>query len=116
MRWPSRSVRGGGSARAPWLVGAQRRMVAVGRSAARVMAPAAPPVVLERGGPGALPQVVFAPAVMPAIVVIARLPRQLGGGVRPWRIVRAPVCVLVASRNGAAVTGSARGTFSPRIC
>lgn len=62
----------------PWLVGAQRRMVAVGRSVARIPALAVPLAVLERGGPEAMAWVFFALAVASAVVVMARLPREIG--------------------------------------
>ncbi|WP_244924897.1 MFS transporter [Actinomyces bowdenii] len=62
----------------PWLVGAQRRMVAVGRSVVRIPALAIPLAVLERGGPGVMAWVFFALAVASVVVVMARLPRELG--------------------------------------
>ncbi|MBO3724838.1 MFS transporter [Actinomyces bowdenii] len=62
----------------PWLVGAQRRMVAVGGSVVRIPALAVPLAVLERGGPEAMAWVFFALAVASAVVVMARLPRELG--------------------------------------
>ncbi|MDO5063791.1 MAG: MFS transporter [Actinomyces bowdenii] len=62
----------------PWLVGAQRRMVAVGRSVVRIPALAVPLVVLERGGPDVMAWAFFAMALASAIVVMARLPREIG--------------------------------------